>query len=232
VIEIRPDSPADAPAIARVRRESWFAAYEGIIATPVIDRATAASRTVTAPPPYRRTLVAAVGEQPAVVGYASYGPERAVASLSPPPSPLPDGHHVPSPGAAPATPAAGPHPPAGPGAADSRMPAGPGAAGPHPPAGVTAPDPLTPAGRAGGVGELYALYVTPAWWSAGVGRALMGSVLSALEDDGYRRVVLWVLADNARARRFYERAGFAADGGTNILTGLGGVLEIRYTRDF
>jgi hypothetical protein len=41
-----------------------------------------------------------------------------------------------------------------------------------------------------------------------------------------------VLADNARARRFYERAGFAADGGTNILTGLGGVLEIRYTRDF
>jgi ribosomal protein S18 acetylase RimI-like enzyme len=210
VIEIRPDSPADAPAIARVRRESWFAAYEGIIATPVIDRATAASRTVTAPPPYRRTLVAAVGEQPAVVGYASYGPERAVASLSPPPSPLPDGHHVPSPGAAPATPAAGP----------------------HPPAGVTAPDPLTPAGRAGGVGELYALYVTPAWWSAGVGRALMGSVLSALEDDGYRRVVLWVLADNARARRFYERAGFAADGGTNILTGLGGVLEIRYTRDF
>jgi ribosomal protein S18 acetylase RimI-like enzyme len=195
VIEIRPDSPADAPAIARVRRESWFAAYEGIIATPVIDRATAASRTVTAPPPYRRTLVAAVGEQPAVVGYASYGPERAVASLSSPPSPPPDGHHVPS------------------------------------PAGVTAPDPLTLAGRAGGVGELYALYVTPAWWSAGVGRALMGSVLSALEDDGYRRVVLWVLADNARARRFYERAGFAADGGTNILTGLGGVLEIRYTRD-
>lgn len=195
MIEIRPDSPADAPAIARVRRESWFAAYEGIIATPVIDRVTAASRTVTAPPPYRRTLVAVVGEHPAVVGYASYGPERAVASLSPPPSPPPDGHHVPS------------------------------------PAGVTAPDPLTPAGRAGGVGELYALYVTPAWWSAGVGRALMGSVLSALEDDGYRRVVLWVLADNARARRFYERAGFAADGGTNILTGLGGVLEIRYTRD-
>jgi ribosomal protein S18 acetylase RimI-like enzyme len=191
VIEIRPDSPADAPAIARVRRESWFAAYEGIIPMPVIDRVTTASRTVTAPPPYRRTLVAAVGEQPAVVGYASYGPERAVASLS-----------LPS-------------------AADSSTPAG-----------VTAPDPLTPVGRAGGVGELYALYVTPAWWSAGVGRALMGSVLSALEDDGYRRVVLWVLADNARARRFYERAGFAADGGTNILTGLGGVLEIRYTRDF
>ena len=82
------------------------------------------------------------------------------------------------------------------------------------------------------MGELYAIYVIPAWWSAGVGRALLGSVLPALEAEGYRRVVLWVLADNARARRFYERAGFAPDGGTNILTGLGGVLEVRYSRDF
>jgi RimJ/RimL family protein N-acetyltransferase len=75
------------------------------------------------------------------------------------------------------------------------------------------------------------IYVTPAWWSAGVGWTLMGSVLSALEAGGYRRVVLWVLADNARARRFYERAGFAADGGSNVLTGLGCVLEVHYSRD-
>ena len=34
VIEIRPASSADGPAISRVNRESWFAAYEGIIATP------------------------------------------------------------------------------------------------------------------------------------------------------------------------------------------------------
>jgi ribosomal protein S18 acetylase RimI-like enzyme len=78
---------------------------------------------------------------------------------------------------------------------------------------------------------LYALYLLPAWWSAGVGRALMVSVLDALRGDRYRRVVLWVLADNARARRFYERAGFTVDGGTNILSGLGGVLEVRYARD-
>lgn len=78
---------------------------------------------------------------------------------------------------------------------------------------------------------MYALYVAPAWWSTGAGRALMGSALSALATNGYRRAVLWVLADNARARRFYDRAGFGADGGTNILTGLGGVLELRYSRD-
>ena len=218
VIEIRPGSPADAPAIARVRRESWLAAYDGIIAAPVIDRVTAAGGTVASPPPYRRTLVAVAGDHPAVIGYASFGPERTVASVSwSPPSP-PAGRPVQAqPAVAPPAPAGAPPPPAAAGAAPSPAPAA---------------GPLTPAGRAGEVGELYALYVTPAWWSAGAGRALMGSVLAALEAERYRRVVLWVLADNARARRFYGRAGFAPDGGTNILTGLGGVLEVRYSRDF
>jgi len=195
VIEIRPGSPADAPAIARVRRESWLAAYDGIIATPVIDRVTATGGTVASPPPYRRTLVAVAGDHPAVIGYASFGPERAVAPVS---------WRQPSPA----------------GGRPARTPP------------AAAAGPLTPAGRAAEVGELYALYVTPAWWSAGAGRALMGSVLAALEAERYRRVVLWVLADNSRARRFYDRAGFAPDGGTNILTGLGGVLEVRYSRDF
>jgi ribosomal protein S18 acetylase RimI-like enzyme len=195
VIEIRPGSAADAPTIAQVRRESWYAAYSAIIAPSIIDRATATGGSAANPPSYRRTLVAVAGEQPAVVGYASFGPERIVASPQPAPSAPPGGQ-----------PAAGPA---------ARVGAGP----------------LTPAGRTGEVGELYALYLLPTWWSAGVGRALMTSVLDALRGDRYRRVVLWVLADNARARRFYERAGFTVDGGTNILTGLGGVLEVRYTRD-
>jgi GNAT superfamily N-acetyltransferase len=98
-----------------------------------------------------------------------------------------------------------------------------------PPAPAT--DDITPAGHAGETGELYALYVAPAWWSAGAGRALMASVLAALGEARYLRAVLWVLADNARARRFYERAGFAPDGATHVLAGLGGVLEVRYARD-
>jgi ribosomal protein S18 acetylase RimI-like enzyme len=58
----------------------------------------------------------------------------------------------------------------------------------------------------------------------------MGAALGALEADGYQRAVLWVLAANNRARRFYERAGFTTDGESNILAGLGGVLEVRYAR--
>jgi ribosomal protein S18 acetylase RimI-like enzyme len=90
--------------------------------------------------------------------------------------------------------------------------------------------PLTPAGLAGQIGEVYALYVTPDWWSTGTGRSLMGAALAGLEAGGYQRAVLWVLAANNRARRFYERAGFTTDGESNILAGLGGVLEVRYAR--
>jgi len=212
VIEIRPGSAADAPAIAQVRRESWHAAYSAIIAPSIIDRATATGGSAASPPSYRRTLVAVTGEQPAVVGYASFGPERIVASAQ----------------IAVSAPRGGRPGPGRPAADGPHSKAVRAAVGPLSPA---AAGPLTPAGRTGEVGELYALYLLPAWWSAGVGRTLMTSVLDALRGDRYRRVVLWVLADNARARRFYERAGFTLDGATNVLTGLGGVLEVRYTRD-
>lgn len=92
------------------------------------------------------------------------------------------------------------------------------------------PHPLTADGEGGRVAELYALYVRPAWWSTGTGRALMEKVLARSAAAGYRSITLWVLRDNQRARRFYDRAGFAPDGATNVLTGLGGVPEVRYRR--
>ena len=90
------------------------------------------------------------------------------------------------------------------------------------------PHPLSADGEERRVAELYALYVRPAWWSTGTGRALMDRVLDRSAAAGYSSVTLWVLRDNPRARRFYERAGFAPDGATNVLTGLGDVLELRY----
>ncbi len=92
------------------------------------------------------------------------------------------------------------------------------------------PHPLTTSGEDGSVAELYALYVRPAWWSTGTGRALMARVLDRTSGAGYLSITLWVLRDNRRARRFYERAGFVPDGATNVLHRLGGVTEIRYSR--
>jgi GNAT superfamily N-acetyltransferase len=93
------------------------------------------------------------------------------------------------------------------------------------------PGGYTPAGLAAETGELYALYVAPAHWSTGAGRALTDAALDGLRAAGYQRVVLWTLTENARARRFYHKAGFAPDGATNVLAGLGDVEELRYIRD-
>jgi GNAT superfamily N-acetyltransferase len=78
--------------------------------------------------------------------------------------------------------------------------------------------------------ELMALYVHPDRWGSGAGRALM---LAA--EDGLRQrgdgACLWVLADNPRARRFYERAGWAPDGGEKWEDfGSRELLELRYAR--
>ena len=61
-----------------------------------------------------------------------------------------------------------------------------------------------------GIGELYAIYVDPEQWSTGTGRALIEQAEEQLR-TGYGEVTLWVLEDNPRARRFYERAGWAPD---------------------
>jgi ribosomal protein S18 acetylase RimI-like enzyme len=96
--------------------------------------------------------------------------------------------------------------------------------------GTSWPHPRTAAGADGRVAELYALYVRPAWWSTGTGRALMDQVLDRVSAAGYRCITLWVLEDNARARRFYERVGFAPDDDARHLLGDFGVTEIRYRR--
>jgi GNAT superfamily N-acetyltransferase len=79
------------------------------------------------------------------------------------------------------------------------------------------------------LGELYAIYVTPERWGTGVGRALMAAALEALRDGDFSEAVLWVLEDNPRARRFYERAGWALDGAAKEEEFLGTrVREVRY----
>ena len=62
-----------------------------------------------------------------------------------------------------------------------------------------------------GLGELYALYVEPAQWSAGIGRALIERAEEQLA-TAYDDVRLWVLEQNTRARAFYEAHGWEPDG--------------------
>lgn len=64
------------------------------------------------------------------------------------------------------------------------------------------------------VGEIYAIYLDPDSWGRGIGRELFRDATDWLTKEGYREAMLWVLASNSRARRFYEAAGWSADGGT------------------
>ncbi len=66
-----------------------------------------------------------------------------------------------------------------------------------------------------GWGEVYAIYVDPLHWSQGVGGALLTHAVRRLSRD-YAIASLWVLESNMKARRFYERAGWALDGATKI----------------
>jgi len=97
-----------------------------------------------------------------------------------------------------------------------------------------------PADIDGAHGQLLAIYVDPPLWGTGAGRALMDAAMAELTGRGYPDVRLWVLADNARARRFYERAGLTHDGTramfrldriTGTADGAGGgveLVEVRY----
>lgn len=79
------------------------------------------------------------------------------------------------------------------------------------------------------VGELYAIYALPEAWGSGAAPALMRAAVDALRAAGFREAILWVLDDNPRARRFYEREGWSPDGAVKEDDLLGvRVAEVRY----
>jgi ribosomal protein S18 acetylase RimI-like enzyme len=80
-------------------------------------------------------------------------------------------------------------------------------------------------------GELWAINVAPEAWARGLGRVLLVEAERALCEAGHAEAILWVVATNERARRFYERTGWHPDGAEKRDTGLGfEVHEVRYAR--
>jgi hypothetical protein len=61
---------------------------------------------------------------------------------------------------------------------------------------------------------------------------LLGACLERLRDLGFREATLWTLEANSRARSFYEKEGWHADGGrqVNKRPGLSDQVEIRYRK--
>jgi GNAT superfamily N-acetyltransferase len=78
-------------------------------------------------------------------------------------------------------------------------------------------------------GQLVGLHVLPPEWGNGTGSALHDAALAVLSQAGYHDAGLWVIAANSRARRMYERRGWACCPGVEQQAY--GVSEVRYRRE-
>lgn len=63
-----------------------------------------------------------------------------------------------------------------------------------------------------GYAELICIHSLPDNWRQGYGSRMMQTVLGDIRRAGYKKVMLWVFAENSRARGFYEAQGFTTDG--------------------
>lgn len=82
-----------------------------------------------------------------------------------------------------------------------------------------------------GSAELWALYVSPDHWRCGIGARLWSEMKITVIPPAAPIVSVLVLADNERARRFYEKQGFQADGTSRVIV-IGGrnLDEVRYVQ--
>ena len=65
-----------------------------------------------------------------------------------------------------------------------------------------------------GVGELHTIYIGSEHYGTGLGKRLLESAVEWMAGQGYTEAVLWVLAGNERATRFYRASGWHPDGAT------------------
>lgn len=78
---------------------------------------------------------------------------------------------------------------------------------------------------------LESMYVRPAAWGTGAADELHAAALAELRARGVDRARLWVLEQNGRARRFYERHGWRADGTSRVVEFPPHPIDLGYTLD-
>jgi len=167
-VRVRPATPEDAPAMARMHARSWPVAYEGLLPDQLI--ASVVARESDRVERWRRRLADASAPGGAFVA------ER-----------------------------------------DNRV------------QGVVFWGPSEDEDATSATAEIQAIYLDPDAIGQGVGRDLFAAAIADVSSNGYATITLWVLTANARARRFYEAAGWRPDGRTMVQRRPEGTLdETRY----
>ena len=81
--------------------------------------------------------------------------------------------------------------------------------------------------------EIDAFYTRKTVWGMGGAGKMMADILAYAGEKGCRKIHLWALMENGRARRFYEKQGFCAgnEKETGLMDAQGGeAMEIEYFR--
>lgn len=81
-----------------------------------------------------------------------------------------------------------------------------------------------------GWGEIVSIYLLPEYFGKGCGKKLLCAAQEELHRGGYSSIYLWVLAQNERARSFYERNGFAPRDAVRVEVGGKELEEVRYVK--
>lgn len=76
---------------------------------------------------------------------------------------------------------------------------------------------------------LLGFYVVPERWGSGLAVELHDAALGALRELGCSEARLWVLEENTRARRFYERTGWRGNGDTRVVEYPPHPLDVGYS---
>jgi GNAT superfamily N-acetyltransferase len=76
------------------------------------------------------------------------------------------------------------------------------------------------------------LYVVPERWGTGLAEKLHDMAVEIARELGSVRFHLWVLEENARARRFYERRGWRENRQTRVVPFPPNPLDVGHTLDF
>lgn len=78
--------------------------------------------------------------------------------------------------------------------------------------------------------DLWRLYVLPEYWGKSIAIKLIDWGIKELKRNGYTKLSLWVVEENIRARKFYEKVGFIHSEETRIINPGRELMDCRYVK--
>lgn len=76
------------------------------------------------------------------------------------------------------------------------------------------------------------IYLLPEYWGQGLGGQFLAWAINEARREGYKSLGLWVIEENTRARKAYEKAGFVHEGETRMINPGREIKDYRYILRF